>query len=128
MKDQGLFELTQSIIEIAVIVVKKHFLKFIWKVCKTKVLKKTLMLFNYHYQILLNKSWMCLYKQDSEYALGTKYAKILNMAVFSTCKPYITFWICQNMPWQSSECILGFKYAKILSMTGFWICKTYTGF
>ena len=24
--------------------------------------------------------WMCLDKQDSEYALGPKYAKILNMA------------------------------------------------
>ena len=27
---------------------------------------------------------MCLYKQDSEYAWGPKYAKILNMAGFST--------------------------------------------
>ena len=26
---------------------------------------------------------MCLYKQDSEYASGSKYAKILNMAKFS---------------------------------------------
>ena len=29
---------------------------------------------------------MCLYKQDSEYALGLKYAKILNMASFSICE------------------------------------------
>ena len=27
-------------------------------------------------------AWMCLYKQDSEYASGPKHAKILNMARF----------------------------------------------
>ena len=27
-------------------------------------------------------AWMCLYKQDSEYALGPNYAEILNMAKF----------------------------------------------
>ena len=27
-------------------------------------------------------AWMCLYKQDSEYALGPKYAKILDIAKF----------------------------------------------
>ena len=25
-------------------------------------------------------AWMCLYKQDSDYALGPKFTKILNMA------------------------------------------------
>ena len=64
-------------------------------------------------------AWMCIFKQNSEYALGPKYAKILNMA---------KFWICQNMPWQSSEYVLGSKYARILNMTGFGICKSYTGF
>ena len=51
-------------------------------------------------------TWMCLNKQDSEYASGpkyAKYAKILNMAGFSICERYTAFWICQNMPWQSSE-------------------------
>ena len=27
-------------------------------------------------------AWMCLYKQDSEYAWARKYVKILNMAKF----------------------------------------------
>ena len=27
-------------------------------------------------------AWICPYKQDSEYTLGPKYAKILNMAKF----------------------------------------------
>ena len=34
---------------------------------------------------------MCLNKQDSEYALGPKYAKILNMAGFSICERYTAF-------------------------------------
>ena len=34
---------------------------------------------------------MCLYKQDSEYASGPKYAKILNMAGFSVCDRYTAF-------------------------------------
>ena len=73
-------------------------------------------------------AWMCLYKQDSEYAWGPKYAKILNMAGFSTiCQRYRAFWICHNMPWQSYEYISGSRHARILNMTGFWICKSYTG-
>ena len=46
--------------------------------------------------------WMSLYKQGSEYALGPKYAKILNMT---------KFWI-----WQGSEyarVTQGSKYATI---------------
>ena len=31
---------------------------------------------------------MCLNKQDSEYASGPKYAKILNMTGFSICERY----------------------------------------
>ena len=73
-------------------------------------------------------AWINLYKQDSEYALGPKYVKILNMAGFSICKRYTAFWICQNMAWQSSDYIFGFKYARILNMAGFWICKRYTVF
>ena len=34
---------------------------------------------------------MCLYKQDSQYASGPKYAKILNMAGFSVCDRYTAF-------------------------------------
>ena len=71
--------------------------------------------------------WMCLYKDDSEYASGPKYAKILNMAEHSICKRYTTFWICQNMSWQSPQYILGSKYERILNMAGFW-CRNYTGF
>ena len=43
--------------------------------------------------------WLWLNKQDFEYASGPKYAKILNMAVFSICERYAAFWIDQNMPW-----------------------------
>ena len=71
--------------------------------------------------------WMCQYKLDSEYVLGPKYPKILNMAKFSTCQQYKAFWMWQSMPWQISEYILGSKYARILNMAGFWICKSYTG-
>ena len=76
-------------------------------------------------------TWMCLNKQDSEYASGpkyAKYAKILNMAGFSICERYTAFWICQNMPRQSSEYILGSKYIRILNIAGFWIWNSYTGF
>ena len=61
-------------------------------------------------------AWMCLYKQDSKYASGPKYAKILNMAGFSVCDRYTAFWICQNMPDQSSEYILGSKCGRVLNM------------
>ena len=79
-------------------------------------------------------AWMCLDKQDSEYASGPKYAKIVNMAKFwiwhgfSIWERYTAFWICQRMSWQSSEYILSPKYARILNIAGFWICKSYTGF
>ena len=33
----------------------------------------------------------CLNKQESEYVSGPEYAKILNMAGFSTCEGYTTF-------------------------------------
>ena len=58
---------------------------------------------------------MCLYKQDSEYASGPKYVKILlydkvlNMAGFSICERYVTFGICENMR----------EYVRILNMTEF---------
>ena len=38
-------------------------------------------------------AWMYLYKHDSDYALGPKYDKILNMAGFSICERYTVFWI-----------------------------------
>ena len=63
--------------------------------------------------------WMCLNKQDSEYASDPKYAKILNMAGLSICDRYRAFWVCQNMPWISFEYILGSKHARILNMAGF---------
>ena len=66
--------------------------------------------------IIFEYAWMCLYKQDSEYASGPKYAKILNMAGFSVCDRYTAFWIWQKMPYQSSEYILGSKYGRVLNM------------
>ena len=66
--------------------------------------------------------WICLNKQNSEYASVPKYTKILNMAGVSISESYTAFWICQNMPWQSSWYILGSKFAKILNKTEFWVC------
>ena len=64
-------------------------------------------------------AWMFRYKYYYEYALGPKYAEILNMA---------KFWIWQDMLWPSYEYILGSKYARILNMEQFWKCKSDTGF
>ena len=67
-------------IEIDVVVVKKHvflnFVEFLKKYVRLKV--KT-------------KDCVYLYKQDSEYALGLKYAKILNITGFSMCECYSAF-------------------------------------
>ena len=47
-------------------------------------------------------AWMCLYKQDSEYALGPKYAKILDIA---------KFWIWKDSQYASvTQC---FEHARI---------------
>ena len=75
-------------------------------------------------------AWMCLYKQDSDYASDPKYAKILNIAKFWMWQvfQYTNVHSVLNIPWQSSECILGSKYARNVNMAGFWICKSYTGF
>ena len=77
--------------------------------------------FNVIITIIIEYVWMCLYKQDSEYALGPKYAKIQNMA---------KFWIWQGSPYasvtQHSECaricldrVLSLSW--VLNMPGFWI-------
>ena len=66
-------------------------------------------------------AWMCLNKQDSEYALGLKYAKILNMA---------KFWIWQGSQYESIT--QHSQYARlcldrvlnislVLNMPRFWI-------
>ena len=68
-------------------------------------------------------AWMCLNKQDYEYASGPKYAKVLNMAMF---------WIWQGPQYASvtQRC----QYARIylnrvlniswvLNMPGFWISQ-----
>ena len=60
-------------------------------------------------------AWTCLNKDDSEYASGPKYTKILNMTRLSMCERYTAYWLCQNMPWQSSEYILGSKYVRVLN-------------
>ena len=111
-----------------------YLLKLRWKLCKIKVKKKKLMLLQLSLSNMSECAWMYQYKQDSEYAWGHKYAKILNMAKFwiwragsSICERYTAFWICQNMSWQSSEYILHSKCVRILNMAGFWICKNYTG-
>ena len=54
-------------------------------------------------------AWMCLYKKDSEYASGPKYAIALNMA---------KFWI-----WQGSQYANVTSILKMLeyALTEFWI-------
>ena len=47
-------------------------------------------------------AWMCLHKQDSEYALGPKYAKIPNME---------KFWISQGSQYASH--LQRSEYARI---------------
>ena len=64
-----------------------------------EVKKRNLMLSEF---LLLNMpeyTWMCLNKQDFECASGSKYVKILNMAIlnmagFSICECYTALWIC----------------------------------
>ena len=69
---------------------------------------------------LLECAWMCLYKQDSEYFSGSKYAKILNM---------IEFWILQGSQYasvkQRSECarLYMFWQSYIRIYIGFLICQ-----
>ena len=58
-------------------------------------------------------AWICLYKHDSEYALGPKYAKILNTA---------NFWI-----WQEYA-LTEFWISLVLNMLGFWIWQGYAWF
>ena len=48
------------------------------KTGRVKVKKKV----NVVITIIMEYGWICLYKQDSECALGPKYAKIMNMAEF----------------------------------------------
>ena len=83
-------------IEIDVIVVKKQ------------------MSYYYYYYYWINRHKQN--KQDSEYASGPQYTKLLNMAKFSISERYTAFWICQNMPWQSSEYVLGSKYGRVVNI------------
>ena len=52
--------------------------------------------------IIIKYAWVCLNKQDSEFASGPKYVKILNMA---------KFWIWQRS--QFSSVTQGSEYARI---------------
>ena len=109
----------QSSFEIDVIVVKKTYLfKFCWKVCNLCVYVTT----------IIEYVWICLNKQGSEFSLGPRYAKILNMA---------KFWIWQGSQYvsvtQDSEYArisLGkvLNISQILNMAGFLICKSYSRF
>ena len=78
-------------------------------------------------------AWMCLNKQDSEYASGPKYAKILNIAKFLIWQGSQYASVTQDSEYvriflNISEYISCSKYAKILNIAAFWICKSYTGF
>ena len=66
--------------------------------------------------IIIKYAWICLNKQCSECALGSKHFKILNMAVFSTYKRYTAFWVCLDR-------VLNICW--FLNISGFWIRKGY---
>ena len=78
--------------------------------------------------VIIEHAWMCLNKQDSEYALDPKYAKIVNMT---------KFWIWQVSQYgsimQHSEYAIRclgrvLNISCILNAPGFWICKSYIKF
>ena len=67
---------------------------------------------------------MCLNKQDSEYASGPKYAKILNIAKFLICQgaQYASVTQdseCARIFLNISEYISCSKYANILNIAAF---------
>ena len=108
-KDSIFFKKTQSSIKIDVIVVKKYIiclLRFYWKVCKIKMKKKVCVVM----AIIIEYAWTCLNKQGSEYALGLKYVKILNMMNF--------------LVWQGSQSVSVKQFTEYV-LTEFWI---YLGF
>ena len=62
---------------------------------------------------------MCLYKKDSEYALGSKYSKILNMAKFLIWQGSQYESVLNIPEYALTEfSILGCKYTRILNMAG----------
>ena len=100
------------------------FLKFVEKYVRLQRRKESDVIIT----IIIEYAWMCLKKQDSEYASGPKYAKILNMAKFR-------IWQGSQYPSVTERS----EYARIclnrvpniswvLNMPGFWICKSYTRF
>ena len=74
----------KSSMEIDVIVVRKTYvaLNFVEKYERLKNKKRISMLLQLTLLNMPEPARMCLYKQDSEYALGPKCVKILNMAKF----------------------------------------------
>ena len=97
------------------------FLNFVEKYVRLKWKKRKLMLSRLSLLNMPEYVRWCLNKQDSEYALGPKYAKILNMA---------KFWI-----WQDSQYVSVTQHSEyarkcldrvlniswLLNMPGFWI-------
>ena len=76
--------------------------------------KESLCCYNCHY-------WICLNMPS-----GPIYAKILNIAKFSSCRvlnmqALHSVLNSHYMPWQRFEYISGSKYARILNMAGFWL-------
>ena len=74
------------------------FLESIWQTRIRMFLWKVFLVLT----IIIKYAWVCLNKQDSEYASGPKYVKILNMA---------KFWIWQRS--QFSSVTQGSEYARI---------------
>ena len=66
---------------------------------------------------------MCLYKQDSEYALGLRYAKVLNMEKFwiRQCSQYASVTQSSGYAGMCLDRVLNISWA--LNMLGFWIWR-----
>ena len=98
-----------------VIVVKKHvFLNVVEKYERLKWKKIKLTWLQLSLLDMPEYTWMCLYKQDSEYALSPKYAKILNMSsqYGSVTQHFAYVRICLDRV---------LTISRVLNMPGFWI-------
>ena len=68
-------------------------------------------------------AWMCLNKQDFEYAWGPKYAKILNMLKFSIWQRFHCASVTQHSEYVRICLGSVLNISWVLNMPGFWIWK-----
>ena len=69
-------------------------------------------------------AWIYLNKQDSEYASGPKYAKILNMAKFWIWEGYQYTSVTRRCEYPRISLDRVLNISRVLNMPGFWICNS----